>query len=210
MEQKNFLLAMGLIASFLILWSVFVVPRFAPPPGHTPAGASGEPVGQPGGGVAPPQTPELKSAHAEMGEPIVLSDTILRDENNEIVLTPTGGAVKNWRLKLKGQEVDLVLNPDVDVLPLASFPDANFKITTVDRQAVMEGTLSNGVRVTKTLTLSPSGHLHQISYRFRNPTSVPLELSKWSWGLGPGLGTAPGEIKENARLTRPLTLVTLE
>src|SRR5260370_31419910 len=204
MEQKNFLLAMGLIASFLILWSVFVVPRFAPPPGHTPAGASGEPVGQPGGGVAPPQTPELKSAHAEMGEPIVLSDTILRDENNEIVLTPKGGAVKNWRLKLKGQEVDLVLNPDADVLPLATFPDTSFKITPGDRQAVMEATLASGVRVTKSLTLNPSRHLHELLYRFHNPTAQPIELSKWAWGWGPGLGTATGEMKENARLTRAL------
>ena len=210
MEQKNFLLAMGLIATFLILWSLFVVPRFAPPPGQTPAGVSGEPVGRPGGGVAPPQTPELKSAHAEMGEPIVRSDTILRDENNEIVLTRKGGAVKNWRLKLKGQEVDLVLNPEADVLPIASFPETNFKITPGDRQAVMEATLANGVRVTKSLTLSPSGHLHRISYRFRNPTSHPIELSKWAWGWGPGLGTAAGEMKENASLTRALTLGKLK
>jgi YidC/Oxa1 family membrane protein insertase len=210
MEQKNFLLAMGLIASFLILWSVFVVPRFAPSPGKAPAGASGESVGQSGGEVATPQTPEIKSAHAEMGEPIVQSDTILRDENNEIVLTPKGGAVKNWRLKLKGQEVDLVLNPDADVLPLASFPTKSFKITTVGRQAVIEGSLANGVWVTKTLTLSPSGHLHQITYRFRNPTSQPIELSKWAWGWGPGLGTAAGEAKENARLIRALTLGKLK
>ena len=32
MEQKNFLAAMGLILSFLLLWSVFVVPKFTPPP----------------------------------------------------------------------------------------------------------------------------------------------------------------------------------
>ncbi len=32
MEQKNFLVAMGLIVSFLLIWTVFVVPRFTPPP----------------------------------------------------------------------------------------------------------------------------------------------------------------------------------
>src|ERR1700687_3027660 len=210
MEQKNFFLAMGLIASFLILWSVFVVPRFTPPPGQAPVSASGEPVGQPDGGVTPPQNPEMKSTHAKRGEPLVLSEAILRDENNDIVLSPKGGAVKSWRLKLKGQEVDLVLNPDADILPLASFPDTAFKITTIGRQAVMEATLANGVRVTKTLTLSPSGYLHQMSYRFQNPASHPIELSKWSWGWGPGLGTAAGETKENARLIRALTLGKLK
>src|SRR5436853_571390 len=75
-----------------------------------------------------------------------------------------------------------------------------------DHQAKMETTLANGVRVIKTLTLSPSGYLHEISYRFQNPTSHPIELSKWTWGWGPGLGTDPGELKENARLIRALTL----
>jgi len=37
--EKNFLLAMGLIVSFLLLWTVFVVPRLAPPPGPVTASA---------------------------------------------------------------------------------------------------------------------------------------------------------------------------
>ncbi len=206
MEQKNFLLAMGLIVSFLLLWSVFVVPRFTPPPVPVPPHSTeSEATGSPASVPA-----ELKSAHAEMGEPIVLTETILRDENNEIVLSPKGGAVKNWRLKLKGQEVDLVLNPEADLLPLASFPEATFKITARDRQAIMETTLASGLRVTKTLTLIPSGHLHQLSYRFQNPTSQSIELSKWVWGWGPGLGTATSELKENAGLIRALTLGKLK
>ena len=32
MEQKNFLLAIILSIGFLFVWSVFVVPRFTPPP----------------------------------------------------------------------------------------------------------------------------------------------------------------------------------
>src|SRR5690242_11710423 len=109
MEQKNFFLAMGLIAAFLILWTRFVIPRFAPPPAPTPAPETA-------GGAQAVTPPEIKSAHREMGEPVVQAETILRDENNEIVLASKGGAVKNWRLKLKGQEIDLVLNPDADVL----------------------------------------------------------------------------------------------
>ncbi len=200
MEQKNFLLAIGLIISFLFLWSVFVIPRFTPPqPAAVPAERQNpQPLSE--------QTPEIKSAHVERGEPLILKDAILRDENNEIVLTAKGGAVKNWRLKVKGQEVDLVLNSEANVLPLASFPEARFSTTIKDRLAIMETTLSNGLRLTKTLTLNPSGHLHEIAYRFQNPTSQALELSNWTWGWGPGVGTAAAELKENARLTRMLTL----
>jgi len=204
MEHKNFLLAMVLIVSFLLLWTVFVVPRFAPPPAPPTAAAERISADNPGVMAATPS--ELKSAHAEMGEAVVQPDTILHDENNEIVFSAKGGAVRNWRLNSKGQEVDLVLNPDDDVLPLASFPEAVFKITPGTRKAVMEATLDNHVHVTKTLTLSASGYLHQLSFRFQNPTSRPVELSKWEFGWGPGIGTAPTEQKENARLIRAITL----
>ena len=197
---------MGLIVSFLLLWTVFVVPRLAPPPGPVTASA-GVPAAA---GTLQEQPAELKSAHAWTGEPLVSAETILRDENNEIVLTPKGGAVKNWRLKSKGQEIDLVLDPEADSLPLASFPGALFKITSTARQAVMKTSLENGLEVTKTLTLNPTGHLHEISYRFQNPTARPIELRNWDWGWGPGIGTIPSELKENARNVRAITLGKLK
>jgi len=209
MEQKNFLLAMGLIIGFLLLWSTFVVPRFAPAPAPLPV-AQNVGSGAEGPGTMAATPAELKSAHTEMGEPVVLPDAILHDENNEIVFSPKGGAIRNWRLNSKGQEVDLVLNPYAETLPLASFRDAVFKITPGDRRAAMEATLANGLHVTKTLTLSSSGYLHQLSIRFRNPTTHPIELSKWDWGWGPGLGTAQSEQKENARNIRAITLGKLK
>jgi YidC/Oxa1 family membrane protein insertase len=207
MEQKNFLLAMGLIVSFLIIWSVFVIPRFTPP--APPPGAAALADRQPTGSLVQTST-DFKSTPAGTDKSVMLTDTTLHDENNEIVLTPKGGAVKSWRIKTKNGEIDLVLDPDADLLPLASFPEAVYRIKAGDHQAVMDTTLANGVHVTKTLTLSPSGHLHNISYRFQNPTSQPIELSKWDWGWGPGVGTAPSEQKENARLIRVLTLGKLK
>jgi len=210
LEQKNFLLAMGLIIGFLLLWSTFVVPRFAPPPAPAPAAQILETKAENPTSTIAATPSELKSAHAEMGEPVVLPETILHDENNEIVFSPKGGAIRNWRLNSKGQEVDLVLNPDAETLPLATFPESVYKITPGDRRAVMETTLANGLRVTKTLTLSSSGYLHHLSFRFRNPTTHPVELSKWEWGWGPGLGTAATEQKENARNIRAITLGKLK
>src|ERR1035437_2536041 len=130
MEQKNFLLAMGLIIGFLLLWSVFIVPRFTPPP--VPPTAAVPESGRQMAGTMAATASELKSAHAEMGESVELADTILHDENNEIVFSPKGGSIKTWRLNSKGQEVDLVLNPEGDPLPLSSFPDALYKITLGD------------------------------------------------------------------------------
>ena len=207
MESKNFLLAMGLIVSFLLLWTVFVVPRFSPPPAP-PAAVEGTTSN---GSSTMSATPtELKSEHAEMGQAVVPADTILHDENNEIVFSPKGGAVRNWRLSSKGQEVDLVMNPDADTLPLATFPETVFKITPGIGRAVLTATLPNGLHLTKTLTLSPTGHLHQISFRFQNPTSHPIELTNWEWGWGPGIGTALTEQKDNPRLVRAITLGKLK
>jgi YidC/Oxa1 family membrane protein insertase len=207
MESKNFLLAMGLIVGFLLMWTIFVVPRFTPPPAPP---ASVEMTANPGAQTLASTPTEMKSAHAVRGQAVVPADTILHDENNEIVFSPKGGAIHNWRLNSKGQEVDLVLNPEDDTLPLATFPDTIFKITPGIRQAIMEATLPNGLHLTKTLTLSPSGYLHKISFRFQNPTGQPINLSNWEWGWGPGVGTAQTEQKENARLIRALTLGKLK
>jgi YidC/Oxa1 family membrane protein insertase len=207
MESKNFLLAMVLIVSFLLLWTVFVVPRFAPPPAPATTAEGTAPQGSESMAATPS---ELKDAHAEMGEAVVPADSILHDENNEIVFSAKGGAVRNWRLNSKGQDVDLVLNPDDETLPLATFPDTVFKITPGIRQSVMEAVLPNGLHLTKTLTLSSSGYMHQISFRFQNPTSHDIELSNWEWGWGPGIGTALTEQKENARLIRAITLGKLK
>jgi YidC/Oxa1 family membrane protein insertase len=201
MEQKNFLLAMGLIVSFLILWSVFVVPRFTPPRAPVPAADAQAPVVS----VTPPSS-EANTVRVESRSPVHLSATILRDQNNEITLVPRGGAVQSWRVKSKGQEVDLVLSSDNDPLPLASFPDVVYKISARDGEAVMEASLANGVRLTKTLKLGSQGYLHSISYRFENPTSQPVQIAKWAWGWGPGMGTADSELKENSRLIRALSL----
>ena len=44
-------------------------------------------------------------------QPTTYADATLQDEQNEIVLTSKGGAVKSWKVKSKGQEVDLVQYP---------------------------------------------------------------------------------------------------
>ena len=114
MEQKNFLLAMGLIVGFLLLWSVFVIPRFTPPVQPPAASAlAGQDV--PGSSAASPS--DLKSAQGSKGGPVVLADTVLHDATNDIVFSPKGGAVKSWKIKTKGMDVDLVLDPEARPSP---------------------------------------------------------------------------------------------
>ena len=64
--KKNFLLAMGLIVAFLLLWSVFVIPRFAPtvsvPDGSSRFGGTSSESAM----TAARHAAGLKSAHAEM------------------------------------------------------------------------------------------------------------------------------------------------
>lgn len=204
MQNKNFFVAMALIAGFLILWSVFVIPRFTPKPTAVPAATS----------TSAPEAftpaPELSSAHAKMGQPIVTKDTILRDENNEIVLTSKGGAIKNWRVKLGNEEVDLVLHPEAENLPLTTFADVSFQISVQGKTATLRGSLPNGLRVIKTLTLAAHGYLHQVTVQFQNPTKQQLELANWSMGWGPGIGADAGELKENPRLIRVISFGKLK
>jgi YidC/Oxa1 family membrane protein insertase len=201
MEQKNFLLAIGLSIAFLFIWSVFVVPRFTPPPLPTPPAQVSAHADVSG------KTAELTAAHPEDHAGVTMdSESILRDERNEIVLTARGGAVRHWRLNLKGHELDLVNSDDSDTLPLATFPNQLFRITQSDHQAVMSAILDNGVHLTKTLRLSEKGYLQEISLHFENPGSHPVDLPSWEWGWGPGLGTAETEKKDNPRLIRAISL----
>ena len=115
MEQRNFILAVVLSIGFLFLWSVVVMPRFAPrppAPGTVPAAASATPE------IAPVAAEAIRPAHRQDTKGTVGPNQVLRDAENEIVLSPRGGAVRHWRMTLKNQDADLVLNPEGDVLPL--------------------------------------------------------------------------------------------
>lgn len=205
-NQKNMILAIVLSLSFLVIWSMFVVPRLAPKP--SPAAPVMEPAASPGD--TPNATPTSPAKTGLPAKAVSLENSVLRDTGNEVTLNPLGGGIQNWRMKSKGQDVELVLFPDQTPLPLTTFSETPFNITTKDHQAIMEGTLANGLRVTKTLTLNPNSHLHTISLRFKNPTAQPIEMKNWEWGWGPGLGTVESERKENPRLIRVLSLGKLK
>jgi len=205
MEQKNFILAFLLSAIFLVVWSIFVVPRFSPPaPLPTPPAQTSTAVTD-----VSSQPAELEPAHAQQSN-VPAPESILRDEQNEVVVSPEGGAIRDWRLKTKGHEIDLVLNPDADVLPLATPADGPFEVSQRDHQVSMTALLSNGLRLTKTLTLSQKGHLHDLTLRFDNLSYKPVELKNWEIGWGPGLGTSESEHKDNPRMTRALTMGKLK
>jgi YidC/Oxa1 family membrane protein insertase len=139
-----------------------------------------------------------------------LAETILRDTQNEVVVSPLGGGIRHWRLKLKGEEVDLVAQPEAQPLPLSSFPNAVFDVRQEGRSLQMSARLDQGVRLVKTLTLSADGYLHDLTYRFENPTNQTIEVNDWDWGWGPGLGTIKSEQKENSRQTRAITMGRLK
>jgi len=200
MEQKNFVLALVLSLGFILLWSVFVVPRFSPP---APP-ASTAPLNSPAtvDNTMPDSRQSITQGKVET--------VTVRNADNTIVLDPRGGGVQSWMLNAKSQTFDLVRDATALPLPLASFPDTLFKISVQPDGAVMRATLPNHIEVTKTLTLSPTGHLHTIQFRFHNPSASAIQLEKWEWGWGPGLNTVPTEQKENAGLIRGLTMGPLK
>jgi YidC/Oxa1 family membrane protein insertase len=203
MENKNLFIAIALSVGFIFFWSVVVVPKYAPPPPKPNPEMVKPSTNLPAGGT-------IAAAHSNPLPADVAADVILRDDRNEIVFTPDGGGVRHWRLKLKGQEVDLVATPEVEPLPLATFPGTKFNIRQHQNQSILQANLPNGVRLTKTLTLNPENYLNELSFKLENTTSKPVELKDWSWGWGPGVGTAETEKKENSRLIRALSMGKLK
>jgi YidC/Oxa1 family membrane protein insertase len=201
MEQKNFLLAVVLSITFLLVWFGLVVPHFAPPPPIQTVSTTNTAKANPSEVPA-----SLEAAHPESAATAVNADSYLRDSQNEIILSSMGGAIRQWRLKLKGQEIDLVESPDVSPLPLTTFPDIPFHIEQKDRVVTMTGTVGKGVTLTKTLALDRDGFLHDYTLTFKNTNAQPVVLPPWELAWGPGLGTASTEQKDNARLTRAISL----
>jgi len=199
MEQRNLLLAIILSFGFILIWTKYVVPHFAPPPTATaPVSTKGE--------VTPSNTAPQPTAITGQSSGGSVKPVAIHVADNDLLLDPRGGGVQSWTMNVKNQTVDLVETPDAQPLPLTSFSDVSFKIVPQPTGAVMTATLANGLRVTKTLTLNETGHLHRLTYQFVNPTAHPIELTKWEWGWGPGLGTVSAEVKENAAQIRALTM----
>jgi YidC/Oxa1 family membrane protein insertase len=199
MENKNLIAAVILSVAFLFIWSTFVMPKYMPKPVPGNGAPTAPAVSTASGGAS------LEPAHAHSMTTEAAATTVLRDGNNEIVFSSKGGAIEHWRLKLKGQEIDLVEKPAEATLPLATFPDTTFTLRPQANQATAQATLPNGLRLTKTITLDPNSYLHTLSFRFDNPTGKPVDVKGFDWGWGPGLGTAAGEQKENSRLIRALS-----
>jgi len=206
MGQKNFILAVVISVGFIFIWTTYVVPHFTPP--------SVVPVTSSVSEVSVTGSPVVSDVSLKKFTPPTvqasLNPVILKDAFNEVVIDPVGGAIRRWTLSDQNQKFDLVLNPETKPLPLTSFPDSVFSVKIRGSQAVMETLLANGVRVQKTLTLAATGHLHQLSYRLANASSVPIELEKWESGWGTGLNTVDSEKKENAGLTRVLAMARLK
>jgi YidC/Oxa1 family membrane protein insertase len=204
MENKNLLIAILLSVGFLFFWSVFVMPKYAP---HSPQTNPDtlKPAAQLPAG---PKT--LAAGHANPLPTETATELIWRDDRHEIVFSPNGGGIRHWQLKLKGQEIDLVEDPDSQPLPLATWPDSLFSIQQHQNQIILQGKSPEGLRVSKEITINPEGYLNDVVFRLENPSGKPVDVKDWSWGWGPGLGTAPTEKKENNRLIRALSMGKLK
>ncbi len=197
-NNKNFITAVLISVVFLVLWSIFAIPRLTPK----------APLVVPAATPVLTQSPSSTSASgsvASMNAPFQTKDTTLRVGDSEVVLSSLGGGVKHWRLHIKGQDIDLVNHPDSGILPLSLYPQLSYRVAVKGPQAQLEAVGPEGLRITKVLKLSDHGYLHDYTLRFQNPTGKPIELKDWEWGWGPGIGTAVTEQKENPSLVRAIT-----
>jgi YidC/Oxa1 family membrane protein insertase len=209
MQQKNSLIAISISIAFLLLWYTLVVPRFTPPPKPESHDVSAAKLSSTETSLNEPGASTNVPAPAEEAEktPAAVPDQHLRNPLNDIAVTSAGGAVRHWTLSLKGQDIDLVQSSNAPPpFPLSTFPDVRFNIRTTADSVIFKGNVASGVQLTKTLTLSREGFLHNLVLEFKNSTNAPVELRNWEMSWGPGIGTVASELKENNKLIRMISL----
>ncbi|OGR82321.1 MAG: hypothetical protein A2636_01310 [Elusimicrobia bacterium RIFCSPHIGHO2_01_FULL_64_10] len=198
--EKNVIWAVALSAAVLMLWYKFFPSTGPVPAMKPPAGESRR---------APPAfAPSDIQGPARVGRKEPETERALELDGVGVVLGSRGAAIRRWRIREGGEDVDLVNSPG-GFPPLATFPEVNFKEARTERSpggglsSQWTGTLDSGVRVDKTFFLRTSG-VSALEVRLSNPSRSRARLDGFSVGWTGGLGTVQSEQKENDSVTRVL------
>lgn len=188
MEKKT-VLAVILSLIILLVWYRFFVPKISPPV-STPVTPLSKPLGE-------------KSAQeiplARGGEiPFQLGET-------RIVFNTAGAGMKEWVIKEKNNEVNLVLDSEIENLFFSTLPEINYEaIEKQEGKIIFRGTTAEGIRVNKSYEFERNNYFGYLDLEFDNPTNTEKKINGSLLTLGPGLGTDEKGKKDNLRSLRVL------
>ncbi|MBL8023149.1 MAG: membrane protein insertase YidC [Elusimicrobia bacterium] len=176
--KKNYILAFVLSFAVLMSWQYFVGHGNTPVPSAAPSLSGPTPAAAP----SLPTTIPLPVTRDVKRESVLVFEMGI----NRISINRYGGAVAQWEIREKDQWLTLVPEQKFAVQPLASFPDVSFEVRAEGDRLVLNGQRPDGLTIEKTIRVSPSAYMHEVSHRLTNTGTGPLSTT-YELGWGPGV-----------------------
>ena len=200
--QKNLVLAVVLSSLVYIGWYSYIGKKFEPPVQGAQAGAAAVP-----GSSAPSSAgTAMPAAQAPATAPQASADwkknaVTAKAGKSEYLFSPETASIKS--AVYQGPVAPVELLPDYGPGFLAASLPYTFRLKARTADSLeFSAEDPDGIAVTKRFTLSGDGGLSSFSIDITNRGRNAQTLPAWELTIGPGLGTAKSEEKENHDLWR--------
>ncbi|HAH30942.1 MAG TPA: hypothetical protein DCL44_01360 [Elusimicrobia bacterium] len=197
--QKNLVLAVVLSSLVYIFWYSYMEKQAAPKGAASVAASS-------------PQTAQSTSASAyspQAASPLPAGELPADWKKDalqvklgkaEYLLHPAGASIKSLVYEGPVAPIELVLSPEEGLF--SSFEGLNFSIKSKSAQnPEFYAKTKQGIAISKKFLLAGPDKINSVEITASNPSSKPAALEPWTLSIGPGLGTAKSEEKENPTMT---------
>jgi YidC/Oxa1 family membrane protein insertase len=201
--KKNYILAISLSISILVLWQWLVTgpqsrrAAAARPDASPSAASSATPSVAAGGSVAP-------TSGIPVAPPAVERDIVYEAGDLRVTFNTAGAGLRRWE---NGRDADrLALRPGTEgeTLPLTTFPDILFTSRQDGRIVTFRGQRADGLLVVKTFELN-DGPIQTLRLQLENKSKAPLSaVSDLGWGAGVLAGDDHRKPKEAAEGQRAI------
>jgi len=206
--DKNLLWAVTLSIGIYALWFGVIEKRYIKPVPVPPARAqrfapSGEP--SPLAPATATASPAPAAIEAEDRTALESEAQPLSAAHAAMSVHPRGAAIVSCRYADPLGAVELIPEPQPGFF--STWPQLRFEREPSEPGVRYAAMRPDGMRIVKEFLPEAPGSLPRIRVSLSNPTRQPLASGAWTLGIGPGLGTVPSELKENARVWRAAGLL---
>lgn len=190
--KKNYVLAFVLSFAVLMSWQAFI----ARPHKNVP-----DPVGSSPAVSGPTESGSPASEATTTPRPLRRERTVVFEiGNNRVSINPYGGAVAQWEIKEGARWLSLTPEKEFSVQPLSTFPDVDYQIRRDGDDLLLSGQRDDGLKIEKSIRVSPTGNLHEVSVRLTNTGKIPLSPTfEIGWGPGVEAGDESGKDGREAK-----------